>query len=320
VAHLEGELSAAQEEALQRYLQEHPEAKQAWLAMSHTRVQAEKVSYPDKQRLKKGGRVIAIKFQRATVRIAAAASIALLMGTGVWTSLRQPAQGTGEVLVQNTALGNNTEAGTSKSADPIDQDQDTSPAPTSIAPEKEGTSVAPGSVKPSQAREEPLLVSTPVGGGRSIRGNGSDATTPQGTFKPLEDRITDDAPQLAQQRQVIPESTEMEQAPVHVAVADVPVTFEEVIADNNGDQHVQEAPAHTSVGTLLASAIREKVLAQPSPEARPLDGSDALAMVDRGLKAISGDNASLAVERTSGNKQNFNLRVGNFAISASTGR
>jgi hypothetical protein len=77
--------------------------------------------------------------------------------------------------------------------------------------------------------------------------------------------------------------------------------------------------APKTVGQLFATTVRERMLEQPKPESRPLDGDDAVAMVDRGLKAVAGDRTGLAVERrTDGGVRGFNLRLGrNLAISAS---
>ena len=70
---------------------------------------------------------------------------------------------------------------------------------------------------------------------------------------------------------------------------------------------------------MLAATVRERVLEQPKPESGPLDGDDAVAMVDRGLKAVAGERTGLAVERKDdGGVRGFNLRLGrNLSISAS---
>lgn len=74
-----------------------------------------------------------------------------------------------------------------------------------------------------------------------------------------------------------------------------------------------------TVGQLFAATVRERVLEQPKPGTSPLDGDDAVAMVDRGLKAVAGERTGLAVEREGdGGVRGFNLRLGrNLAISAS---
>ncbi|HNU58041.1 MAG TPA: hypothetical protein PKN30_15735, partial [Flavobacteriales bacterium] len=57
----------------------------------------------------------------------------------------------------------------------------------------------------------------------------------------------------------------------------------------------------------------------PARTEAPLDGSDAVAAVDRTLKAVSGDRAGLELQRRkSGGVRGFDLRLGrNFTISAS---
>jgi hypothetical protein len=74
----------------------------------------------------------------------------------------------------------------------------------------------------------------------------------------------------------------------------------------------------TTLGALLATTLRERVLDR-TDEAGPLNGDDAVAAVDRGLKAVGGDRAGLVVGRSEGGGvRSFNLRLGrNLGISAS---
>jgi hypothetical protein len=60
-------------------------------------------------------------------------------------------------------------------------------------------------------------------------------------------------------------------------------------------------------------------LDQEAPNARPLDGDDALAAVDRGLRTVGGEHAGIDVARKAdGALRSFKLRLGsNLSISAS---
>jgi len=107
-------------------------------------------------------------------------------------------------------------------------------------------------------------------------------------------------------------------------VADPTPAQEEAVAqvDERADPVAQEArtaPRSTTVGELLAATLRERVLEKQAPDARPLDRDDAVAMVDRGLKAVGGERVGLEVARTDdGRVGSFNLRLGrNLGISAS---
>ena len=74
-----------------------------------------------------------------------------------------------------------------------------------------------------------------------------------------------------------------------------------------------------TLGETLAATLRERVLDQAAQDVRPLDGNDAVAAVDKGLKAVGGERAGLSVARDdAGRNRGFNLRLGrNLAISAS---
>src|SRR5690606_39011425 len=101
VAQLEGDLSAEQEQALEAYLKQHPEAAKAKQLMARTKIAADRVTYPQKESLKKGGKVIAISFQRTAIRFAAAASVAILFGVAIWSVVDRPDTNAGTEIVQN---------------------------------------------------------------------------------------------------------------------------------------------------------------------------------------------------------------------------
>jgi hypothetical protein len=75
----------------------------------------------------------------------------------------------------------------------------------------------------------------------------------------------------------------------------------------------------TTLVGLMVRTLRERVLDQEAPNARPLDGDDALAAVDRGLRTLGGEHAGIDVARKAdGALRSFKLRLGtNLSISAS---
>ena len=75
-------------------------------------------------------------------------------------------------------------------------------------------------------------------------------------------------------------------------------------------------PSHEQAEELLTATLRERVLDRPADKHRALNGDDAIAAVDKGLKAVGGDRAGLAVNRRADGRVGFNLRLGrNLAIA-----
>ncbi len=83
-----------------------------------------------------------------------------------------------------------------------------------------------------------------------------------------------------------------------------------------------ERPAHqgsTTISTLLANTVREGVLDAPQRNAG-LDGDDAVAAVDKGLSTITGGAVHVEVKRTPV-RERLHLRLGQgFSLTASRGR
>jgi hypothetical protein len=82
---------------------------------------------------------------------------------------------------------------------------------------------------------------------------------------------------------------------------------------------VDNATNGNTLGQALASVVRDRVLDAPADPGHVLDGSDAVAAVDKGLRSVVGERAGLSVPRdATGRNRGFNLRLGrNLAISAS---
>ncbi len=302
IARLEGDLTREQAKALDTFLAQNASAPKEWALVSRTRIMADRITFPGRSELKKGGRILSIGAARPVMRYAAAASIALLLSFWIWLALRPTMENR---LVNVDATGRieqkQVNTGTSPHSDPIganDRKEEKLPATIEeIAPEAADAAVkrtdpstdrAKG-ISPESAKKKPAPIGTPI------------------------DR---EKLQFAEQRKVVPAFERPEAGPIAVEVAEVPV---ELDREPPAERQLQEERGN-SIGTLVASAVREKVLNSPSEENRPLDRSDAVAAVDKGLKAISGEKAGLDVQRTKGGKiRNFNLRVGEFALTASTG-
>jgi hypothetical protein len=101
------------------------------------------------------------------------------------------------------------------------------------------------------------------------------------------------------------------------AVAQVPVTPPATVIGSPAARPVQQSSAN--ITTLLANTVREGVLDTPERSA-DLDADDAVAAVDKGLASISGGSAGVEVSHAGG-RQRLRVRLGhNFALTASRGR
>ena len=78
-------------------------------------------------------------------------------------------------------------------------------------------------------------------------------------------------------------------------------------------------PGGTTIGTVMANSVRSGVL-ETKERSNALDREDALAMVNKGLGAITGGEGGVEVQRKT-TRDRWKVRLGkNLAISASTGR
>ena len=302
IARLEGDLTREQEKALDTFLAQNALAAKEWALVFRTKIMADRISYPERSELKKGGRVISIGAARPVIRYAAAASIALLLSFGIWLAL-QPTAENQLVNVDTTERieQKQVNTGTRPQSDPI-QENDRKEEKLPEVIEETAPQAADAAVKKTDPTTDPA--------------NGASPESQKKKPAPIESPIDREELQFAEQRKVVPAFERPEAEPITVEVAEVPV---DLGREPPAERQLQEKRGN-SIGTLLASAVREKVLEQPSDEPRPLDRSDAVAAVDKGLKAISGEKAGLDVQRTKGGKiRNFSLRVGEFALTASTG-
>ena len=293
VARLERDLTPSQEQALNTFLAGHPEARVAADLFAHTRITVPAAVYPDHAGLKKGGRVVPLMPVWA-VRFAAAASLALLFGAGIWFLTRNEVPQTTQVAEH--------------AMEPNVTEQPTDTATKVEGPSPNGPQVLDGSrstANPEQLSPGNKSVMPPVPERRTER--------PVPVPAPKEQP----APLVAQERPPVVNPSE---APTErtMVVQPVPPGPDEGMAMAALPAE-KPAAESTTLGGLMARTLRERVLDQEAPNARPLDGDDALAAVDRGLRTVGGEHAGIDVARKAdGALRSFKLRLGtNLSISAS---
>ncbi len=286
VARLEGDLSAGQEEALSLYLSVNPAAQREWRLMQATRMGAASVAYADKAALKRGGRVVPLFPAMGAMRWAAAASVALLLAAAWWMNRPGP-----NPVADRQSTPSAIEGTT------VEREPGPGAAQQALAEPQESDSPAVGSPRAPRVRESQAEPSRPIDPPRS-----NDAVLPQA---PPEE------PMMAQEQQPATPSAGSE-LPV------VPAPSESVARASAPAATVSGA-GDRSLGQALAGVLRERVLERPAEEQRPLDADDAVAAIDRGLRAVGGERAGLAVKRDAQGRGNgFALRLGrNLAITAS---
>ena len=297
IARLEGELSAEQAAALNRFLEEHPAFRRNEALIQVTRTTPVAKAYPDKASLKKKeGRVIAFRPSRPAASWAAAASVALLLAVGL--VLRERPTDDPDRFAR--VPGGTTEQPTS-----------TTPGGPTIGKVDHNTVASQDTATPQVTaidRHESQRKEVPVPNDRS----GMKRHEQEVPAIPMETPMVAEAPGPTGPVEVegIPQETivEHEEEPMLAQAEETPV---------------RERPTRGSdertVGELLASTLRERVLDAPARTEASLDGSDAVAAVDRTLKVVSGDRAGLELQRRkNGGVRGFDLRLGrNFSVSAS---
>lgn len=298
VARMEGDLNARQETALAAYLAADPTAQRQWDLMQRTRIPVPAMEYAAKEHLKKGGKVIAIGTARAVLlyRLRVAATVAILFTLGLWALLRVPPTSTGPILVQGTqqevmlpkATGPEGAVREVESTDITDgNDQGRVPAP--MVQHKGST---------------PRIVPRPaLQDNASMANNGVEHRPEPGIHEILEPLILVHDDLIAQ-------------APVLVAA--------EGSRGSDDLAGTQEAPATAMrsegipVGAFLVGLVRKQVIDPKLEDTSPLGEADAVAVVDKGLRAVGGGSAGLALDREAdGRVSRFDLRLGrNLSISA----
>ena len=302
IAALEGDLTKEQRAALVAYVKSYPEAQREERLVAAARMQPEPVVFSGKEQLKKReGRVIAL-WQRYAV----AASIALLLGFTLWMTRNEGTDG--PVIAKTEKV---------KPDGPQGPEQ---PSPGRFG--SQGAETLRESVVP-QGPEQPSPERFGSQGAETLREKGKSekeeqAPTPIEHIAPVPEQQLDNgteqpgeehtpAPLVAQDLVAPPAMDLHPQEPIEVAA---PATFAAAARPSDGG---------TPAGTALANAVRGGVIDSEKRDAS-LDGDDALAMVNKGLGAMTGGQGRVQVER-GGARERWKLRLGrNLAISASRGR
>ena len=312
IAAQEGDLSPEQQHALVGYLAAHPEARRDERLVAAARVTSERIIFRGKEGLKKREvRVIAL-----WQRYAAAASIALLLGFAWWVMRGEQADGpaiarkekvTPVLPEKNTTQDPGTQVqGKQKEQRPQGPEGETLREPKQG---HEGEQGAAGS-RPHLREDAPV--------GKD--GDPAEQQQPAPFVVPVD---PEPEPQFVES----PEPVQQEPAPA-LAQDPLPTPKEE----SQGTQVAvlqEERPATASVdhpseggtpvGTVLANTVRNGVL-ETGARNEGLDRDDALAMVNKGLGAITGGEGGVEVQRKT-TRDRWKVRLGkNLAISASTGR
>lgn len=303
IAAQEGDLSKEQQRALANYLAAHTEARRDERLIAATKVPVERVVFSGKEGLKKREAHVIALWQRYAV----AASIALLLGFAWWVMRVEKNDGPVVAETEKVQRPPGPEAETLREkAETLRKKAETlrEKGEIPIAQEKTGPQ-GPGAVTrrerkaagKQERKEQPVPSEEPV------------SPEPEPRFVerhlPLQLHPT---PALAHAPPPAPkqdgEGTQVAVQPVeHPATASVS-RFSE---------------GGTPIGTVLANTVRSGML-ETGERADGLDRDDALAMVNKGLGAITGGQGHVDVE-PKGKRDRWKVRLGkNLAISASTGR
>lgn len=285
VARLEGDLDAQQERALAAYLHQHTDARADWDALQRTKVVAEAIAFPHKDSLKRALKVIPL-FPRAVVRWASAAAVLALVLLAWWfrsPERPQVAQAPGPGLNPPAAIADQDDrADLTPAVEGSASEEHRQPAPDQQRP-----------MFPDPLRRAPL--NEPV---REVPHEPAPQEAPMAHVPEPDERIDPLDPEPVLVAQATPTAAQGQQPVASGAAA-------------NADPR--------SLGDALAGVLRERVLDRPADEQRALDATDAVAAVDRGLKAVAGERAGLSVQRDDqGRQRGFSLRLGrNLAFTAS---
>ena len=288
IARLEGDLNDEQGRALEAFLAQHPAHARTWALVQATRIAPAIIRYPHKVALKKGE----VRMLRPIWWLAAAAAVALMVVIG-----------------------------TLQHGTPIQPEQDLAQVPAPTLPE----------VAPRTADQAHVETTSPraVEHQQAVLGTTAPAKHGMGSGR-RSGRGTVDAPMQQERSKPV---TAMDPGTTVIPVQDEP-TPDELVSPLVEDPEeamlamtvptpVQTSGTHHddghTLGELLTGTLREQVLKTPARATDRLDDTDAMAMVDRGLKAISGDRAGLKVQRGSNDGvRGFDLRLGrHLSISAS---
>ena len=297
VARLEGDLTPAQEQALAQLLEQDPGAARAWQLIQRTKVSSGSVVYPEKGALHKGGRVIAWRAARAPWMepLLRAAAVALLIGLAWWALL--PSGGSTDQVAEVPATEPTAKEHQQGTVKPVQDEgalpEDAKEEVLKAAPSPQLAAAKGGVPRTSQRVEavqphDPSLPLIPEGGDRQAPPDLEHVPQPRVAEEPVH-------PVAHVEEQVVP-----------------------TVASAAAPSAMASQASGIPVGTYLANTVRSRVLDPGTRVDGPLGGEDALALVDKGLRTVTGDQAGLDVARDpDGRMRKFELRLGrNLAVTA----
>ncbi|HEX2616931.1 MAG TPA: hypothetical protein VHL57_05265 [Flavobacteriales bacterium] len=293
IAAREGDLTLEQRAALQAYVAAHPEAAREQRLVAATFVAKEAISFVGKERLKKRD----VRVVPLWTRLAAAASVVLVLGLGWW--LLRGAHGEEQRIARQEKEAAPVVPSPHREAN-VPQPEVSGPEQAVPEAQEERTTKEEGA---AQQRMQP---STPVQ---------EHGVTPRQQEEPA--RWEAPAPIPVPEPSDAPEPS-LAQAPAVTlpAATATPATKEEPALA----QAAQPAPMEgAALATVVANTVRSEVLDAPQRNTA-LDGNDAVAMMDKGLHALTGGTGGVQVQRTGG-RDRLQVRLGRgLSISASRGR
>lgn len=291
IASMEGDLDARQAAALDRLILGDASAQRERALVQASRIQPGTEVFATKAALYKERvpRVIPL-----WQRLAIAASLLIAVTVAVRFAV-QPTGGGPSVAVTTPTLPS-TPIPPSRSEEALEQ----------------GTDATPDGSKEDQAAPSLLDAQgkTPV--------NGTD-NAPKGTMRQV-------TPGTEVPADVLNEGQDAQPAPAVVAPTPPPMpepTPEVLPLARNDEQEATPGQAgggtSNTLGTLFANTVRNEVLGT-TERPQELDRRDAVAMVDKGLSALTNGEGGMEVQRVKERKRVFLRLGGNFEIMASSGR
>ena len=307
IAAIEGDLSADQQRALDLFVAEDAYARREQMLVAATHTVPAPVIFIGKEQLKKRNVRVVVLWSR----LAAAASIALLLGMGWWLLRENPEErqdvasiekpintqtATEDPEAHRTGVTNAAGTGTAEATTgktPVAIPNGASPTRPGKDPGTKKPTPLPNVVQPTA----PALAQLPV------------APSAIPIRKPELQKVRDvpqaTSPELAQK----PESPK----------PGTPATATAIPEDNEVLAFADTRGTSQSLGTFVANTVRGEVLETPQRKAL-LDGSDAMALANKAVGALTGGQGGVKVENN-GSSERFQLRLGrNLSISASRGR
>jgi hypothetical protein len=301
VARLEGDLRPDQEAALSAYLDKDAHAARAWTLVQQVRIPAGTASYPDKTGLKRSAAVIPIAAAGHPwkVLLRAAAILLLLLGGGIWLILRGP-DSTGQLAdVPLPAPG-------------VHQHE----APAGEAPE---------ATDPAEDATATALAAEPTAPGMGERPQPQ--AVPRAATVQQAERMESDAGTTRVVRNVEPLHALAIAPPEAAPLLPLPLAAPGLLADAAPESPVQAMPGATTAAPqqafspteLLVASLRSQLLDRPAEPGNPIGARDAVALLDRGLRSVSGGNAGVEVEPVqNSDRSHWKLQLGrHLSISAS---